>query len=368
MGAVKIVSFRVYKYAIPLNRPIEVHGLKLTNREGLIIQLKSDRDVDGFGEVAPLDGWSEESLNEAQAQVRELKASLTGCEVLPGAEKLEGKMNSWFEEMNLRPSVQFGIEMAILNLVASTENTPLFQSIAHAPSDHRDYTRVHALLDGTADEVARQAKKFKEDGFLDMKLKVRDSVDESADKVRAVNEVLHGEVLLHLDANQAWELEDAVRFGREIECSTVAYIEEPLKHVFQTPEFYQETLIPVALDESLMKLSFEEFKSMDGVDVLILKPTVLGGLERAWQYMQQARALGLAAVISSSFESGLGILTLANLASCTVRDQAAGLDTLKWFTQDLLEENVLIRHGKINIRQRPPRSEDINFELLKEIL
>lgn len=368
MGAVKIVSFRFYKYSLALHQPIYVHGLKLHKREGIIIHLKSDRDVDGFGEVAPLEGWNEESLNEAQAQVRELKAGLTGRDILPGVEKLDGKMRSWFEEMNLRPSVQFGMEMAVLNLTASTQNTPLFQSIAHAHGDHRDYTRVHALLDGTAEEVARQAKKFKEDGFMDMKLKVRGPVDESVDKVRAVNEVLRGEVLLHLDANQAWELQDAVRFGREIECSTVAYIEEPLKHVFQTPEFYQETLIPVALDESLMKLSFEEFKSMDGVDVLVLKPTALGGVEKTWQYMQQARALGLAAVISSSFESGLGILTLANLAGCTVRDQAAGLDTLKWFQQDLLKENVLIRHGKINIRQGPPREQDIDFNLLKEIV
>lgn len=364
----KIASFRFYKYVLPLNRPIEVHGLKLTRREGLVIHLKSERDTEGFGEVAPLDGWSEESLNDAQEQVRELRAALTGRDVLPGVEKLDGKMNSWFGEMNLRRSVQFGMEMAVLNLIASTKNTPLFQSVAHEHSGHRGYTRVHALLDGTPEEAARQAKKSMEDGFMDMKLKVRGSVDESADKVRAVNEVLRGEVLLHLDANQAWELEDAVRFGREIECSTVAYIEEPLKHVYQTPEFYQETLIPVALDESLLKLSVEEFKSLAGVDVLVLKPTALGGLEKAWQLMQQARALGLAAVISSSFESGLGILTLANLASCTVRDQAAGLDTLKWFEQDLLKENELIRRGKINIRQCPPRSEDINFEFLKEIL
>lgn len=365
MDVVKIASFRFYKYALPLNRPIEVHGLKLTKREGLVIHLKSERDTEGFGEVAPLDGWSEESLNDAQEQVRELRAALTGRDVLPGVEKLDGKMNSWFEEMNLRRSVQFGMEMAVLNLIAGARQSTLFQSVSHA--GRHDYVRVNALLDGTTEEVARQAEKFKEDGFMDMKLKVRGPVDESVEKVRAVNNVLQGEALLHLDANQAWELEEAVRFGREIECSAVAYIEEPLKHVYETPEFYRETMIPVALDESLAKLSFDEFKSMDGVDVIILKPALLGGIEKTWQYMRQAQSLGLSAVISSSFESGLGILTLANLASCTVRDQAAGLDTLKWFKQDLLKENVLIQHGKIDIRRRPPTEKDIDFNLLEEI-
>ncbi|MBI5149608.1 MAG: o-succinylbenzoate synthase [Candidatus Omnitrophica bacterium] len=363
----KIASFRVYQYALDLKQPIWVHGTQMTRREGFIIRLTSEQGADGFGEVVPLKGWSQESLNEARQQIRALRTNLAGRDIPSGVEKLAGKMRSWLpaDEMNLRPSVQFGMEMAVLNLIANVRNTRLFQLVAH--DGYHDHVRVSALLDGTLEEVQGQARKFKQEGFKDMKLKVRGPVEESAAKVKAVNDVLQGEVLLHLDANQAWEFEEAVRFGREIECSTVAYIEEPLKHVYQTPEFYQETMIPVALDESLAKLSFDEFKSMDGVDVLILKPTVLGGIEKTWQYMQQAQALGLSALISSSFESGLGILTLANLAGCTVRDQAAGLDTLKWFQQDLLKEKVLIRHGKIDIRRRSPQEEDIDFTLLKEI-
>ncbi|MBI5415228.1 MAG: o-succinylbenzoate synthase [Candidatus Omnitrophica bacterium] len=364
----KIASFRVYQYALDLKQPIWVHGVQMSRREGFVIRLTSEQETGGFGEVVPLKGWSEESLDEAREQIRAIRAKLVDRDIPPGVEKLEGKMRSWLpaDEMNLRPSVQFGMEMAVLNLIANARNTRLFQPVAHA--GYHDHVRVSALLDGTREEVQRQAREFKEEGFKDMKLKVRGPVDESAAKVKAVNDVLRGEVLLHLDANQAWELDEAVRFGREIECGAAAYIEEPLKHVYQTPEFYQETMIPVALDESLGKLSFDELKSMDGVDVLVLKPTVLGGIEKTWQFMQEAQALGLSALISSSFESGLGILTLANLAGCTVRDQAAGLDTLKWFRQDLLKEKVSIRHGKIDVRRRLPREEDIDFSLLQEIL
>lgn len=363
----KIASFRIYRYVLALKQPLYVHGINLTQREGFMVHLKSDQDAEGFGEIVPLEGWSEESLNEAREQILALKANWATRDIPPGVEKLEGKMRSWLpaEKMNLRPSVQCGMEMAVLSLIANVRHASLFQFVPGA--GRHEYVRVNALLDGTAGEVARQAEKFKEDGFTDMKLKVRGPVDESVEKVMAVNRVLRGEALLHLDANQAWELEEAVRFGREIECSAVAYIEEPLKHVYQTPEFYRETMIPVALDESLAKLSFDEFKSMDGVDVLILKPALLGGIEKTWQYMRQAQSLGISAVVSSSFESGLGILTLAQLAGCAAREQGAGLDTLKWFKQDLLKENVLIQHGKIDIRRRPPTEKDIDFNLLEEI-
>lgn len=364
MDPVRIGSVRLYTYRLALARPLFVNGVSLTHREGLIIQLTSEQGLEGFGEIVPLAGRSRENLKQARAQAERLKPQLVGQHVPSGAEHLNGKLESWLNALDLWPSVRFGVEMAALNLIANGRHAPFFRFVS---SDGHDCIRINALLDGSQEEVVRQAKQLKAEGFMHMKLKVKGSIHESADKVRAVNDVLEGHALLHLDANQAWELEEAIRFGREIECSAVAYIEEPLKHVYEAPEFYQETMIPVALDESLLKLSFDEFKAMDGVDVLILKPTVLGGIEKTWQMMQRAVALGLNAVVSSSFESGLGLLTLANLAGCTAHDYTAGLDTLKWFRQDLLKEKLVIQNGKIDISHRLIRRADIDFSLLQEI-
>ncbi len=364
MDPVKIGSVRLYTYSLELVRPLSIGGVRLTHRKGMIIHLTSEDGIDGFGEIIPLEGRSRESLRQAQAQAKRLKPQLVGQSIPSGAACLDGKLQAWLEAFDLWPSVRFGIEMAVLHLIANTRNTPLFQPIPH---NCHDYIRVHALLDGDRQEVVCQAQQLKAEGFADMKLKVNGSVQESADKVRAVNDILQGKALLHLDANQAWELEEAIRFGREIECSAVSYIEEPLKHVYNIPEFYQETLIPVALDESLSQLSFDEFKMMNGVDVVVLKPTVLGGIEKTWQMMQQATALGLNAVVSSSFESGLGLFTLGNLGGCAAHAYAVGLDTIKWFRQDLLKERLLIQHGKMDIRHRLIRHDDIDFSLLQEI-
>ena len=123
----------------------------------------------------------------------------------------------------------------------------------------------------------------------------------------------------------------------------------------------------MALDESLQHLNLKEIQSLEGVDVLILKPTILGGVEKIWQIMTHAKKFALEFVLSSSFESSLGILTLAQIAGSSARDYTAGLDTFKWFKQDLLKEKLVINHGKLNIKDRFIKSKDINFELLKEI-
>ncbi len=360
----KLTAFRSYRYALPFKRPIDIHGIAVSQREGLMIRLTCSGGVDGFGEVVPLAGWSRENLKEAYDQIQFLKSSLTGEHIPGGIERLGGKFESWLEGMQLGSSVRFGLEMAVLNLTANSNNVPLFKVISDVG---RGQVRINGLLQGTRYDVVREAKKLKEDGFTTVKLKVGGAVEGNIDKVNAVSEVLAGEVLLHLDANRSWDIEDAIKFGKGIDFGCVTYIEEPLKDIRQIPEFYKETLIPVALDESLLEMTFPDIQSIEGVDVVVVKPTLLGGIEKSVEIIQQARAVGLQTVVSSAFESGLGLLTLANLAGCTSRDDEAGLDTVKYFRQDLLKEKLVIQNGKIDVSQRLVREEDINFGLLEEV-
>lgn len=80
----------------------------------------------------------------------------------------------------------------------------------------------------------------------------------------------------------------------------------------------------------------------EGVAALVLKPAVLGGFERTAELAAWARQRGMLCVLSSSFESSLGVAQLAQLAAAF--DAAAGLAgstqhglaTLSWFAEDLL--------------------------------
>lgn len=80
----------------------------------------------------------------------------------------------------------------------------------------------------------------------------------------------------------------------------------------------------------------------EGVAALVLKPAVLGGFERTAGLAAWARQRGMLCVLSSSFESCLGVAQLAQFAAAL--DAAAGppggtqhgLATLSWFAEDLL--------------------------------
>ena len=83
----------------------------------------------------------------------------------------------------------------------------------------------------------------------------------------------------------------------------------------------------------------------EGVVALVLKPSVLGGFERTAELAAWAAQRGMRAVISSSFETSLGISQLAQLAAAVDATAAAGgaagatqhgLATAGWFAEDLL--------------------------------
>jgi len=360
----KITQIKIFKYSLPLNKPLYVGGKKLPKRDGLLIQLKSDQDIEGWGEIAPLPHLSQESLDDAFTEIKSLKTFLLSESIPEQVENLSGKFEDWLGAFHLKSSVQFGIEMAVLNLIADLNQEPFFKAVADTSHNH---IIINGLLQGSKAEVIHQATQLVEAGYKALKLKVDDNIDEAIAKVQAVNKIIEGRALLHLDANQSWDLNKAIKFSNEVGCAAVDYIEEPFSDTSQITDFYMKTTIPVALDESISHLKVKEISAIDGVNILVLKPTIIGGIENTWKFMKEAKRLAIKTIISSAFESSVGALTLANLAGCSSRDNWAGLDTLKWFKKDLLKEKLSFEKGRLDISSRLIHEADIDFDLLEEV-
>jgi O-succinylbenzoate synthase len=92
----------------------------------------------------------------------------------------------------------------------------------------------------------------------------------------------------------------------------------------------------------------------------------LGGIRNALKLICDARNNGLRSVISSSFESGIGIHALAHIAAGGGKDVTAGIDTLKYLKKDLLKKPLEFKDGKIDVSRNILES-DICFDDLREI-
>ncbi|MCP4213794.1 MAG: o-succinylbenzoate synthase [bacterium] len=336
---IKKDNIALQRYSVPFKAPVRIGKKLLANREGLLIDLDCAEGFYGHGEVAPLEGFSGETLDDAEEQMRGLLANIQVAQIHLDSD-FPDKDCDWLKELSafhdgtLFPSVRFGLETAFINLLENKYQR-LFQTVLS--SNPKAVVPVNALLQtgGGERDVEESLGRLLADGFTTIKIKVgRNTLAEDIRIINRATALLPEGARLRLDANRLWSLPDAFRFAENIDTpSAIEYIEEPVAG--NLPEllslFFQETGIRTALDESLSEVEPEGLEVPDGVAALVLKPTILGGIQRTLRFIEQARDRGLAPVISSCFEVGPGFDMLRKLAaSIDFCDTASGLDTMKY--------------------------------------
>ena len=341
----RIEGFDLYRYEARLKDPIKLKGATLHRREGVLVRLTADDGSEGWGEAAPLPGFSTEGLDDATQQLRAMAAPLTGSEMPANLSLLHYPPLS--ELGHLAPSARFGLELALLNLAVAFQVKTLPELLTDRP---QDTIPVNGLLSGSREDVFASALSMREGGYGAVKLKIgRREVAEDVEAVRGVAEILGDGVSLRLDTNRAWGFDEAVRVAEGISGVRIAYVEEPLAEPSRLADLARGWGLPVALDESLVGMPPGGLAGHPYAGAVVLKPTLLGGVSRALRFANEAKALGMAPVVSSSYEAGVGTGALVALASA-VGWEPAGLDTYRALAEDVLESPLPLPAPRVDVR------------------
>ena len=362
----KVVAIYALRYDLPLVSPMKLAKEVISSRQGFIICLESEESFIGYGEIAPLPGLHNEDIKEALRQLNRIKPELINSKIPEDIMMLKGGFGRWLGKYNLVPTVRFGIEMAVLDLCAKAEDKALYKLLSK--SSHR-IVPVNGLISGDPEQIRERALKLVGEGYETLKIKVgRLPLASDIMAVRSVCEALGDGVKIRLDANRSWSLADALRFCKSVSKYNIDYIEEPVGKPEELTKFCEDSGMPVALDESLCRAEPKKLKLPRGVKALILKPCVLGGLERTAEFVMYAKAYGLIPVISSAFYSGLTLCALAQFAAAYLHPNVAvGLDTYKLLGEDLLGKRFSTNIGCVDAQKAYCWSKTIRFDLLNPI-
>jgi O-succinylbenzoate synthase len=361
---VNLAGFDLYRYGLPLRRPLALKGATLRCREGLLLRLTGEDDSEGWGEISPLPGLSEESLDEAAVQLRRLAGGLLGHLLTDDLIDPDGAFVRQLEHIAPAPSVRFGLELAIWNLYATFSGKVLPELVASQP---RESVPVNGLLSGPPDEVLEGARRMRNTGYEAIKLKVgARTVARDVRVVRALGEELGEAVSVRLDANRAWGYEEAAEFASGV--ARFEYVEEPLADPARMSDLAREFGVPVALDESLVGMEPEELEERRYARAVVLKPTLLGGISRTLRMAERALRLGMKPVVSSAYESGVGTAALVALAAgIGERPVPAGLDTYRALAGDVLDSALALPAPSIDVGETAVASRAVDVSKLQEL-
>lgn len=178
-------------------------------------------------------------------------------------------------------------------------------------------------------------------------------VDDLA-RVRAVREVLGAEGRVRLDANAAWNVDEAEHALRLLASFDLEYVEQPCASVGELEELrarVQDLRIPIAADESIRRARDPDAAARV-VDIVIVKAAPLGGIGAALGLVER---LGKPAVVSSALDTSVGLSMGAHLAAALPElPHDCGLGTAALLAADVTDDPLLPEDGQIPVRRIMP--------------
>jgi o-succinylbenzoate synthase len=192
-------------------------------------------------------------------------------------------------------------------------------------------------------------------GTVKMKVGMEGSIEELRQRVRAVREAIGPEVRLRLDANGAWTPEEAPTWLRSIWDYDIEFAEQPIPAstgAAALAGLRAQCPVPIAADDSVTSLdAARALLDAKAVDVLVVKPSRVGGWAVACDIMELASRAGVPVVMSTLFETGVGISVALLLAAQLPEGPAHGLATAEILESDLLTQPLEIVDGQMLVPQ-----------------
>jgi len=173
------------------------------------------------------------------------------------------------------------IDTALWDLRCVKASLPLHLLAGGAQDRVRLYTTEGGWLHLDKGALVEDALRAKESGFAGAKLKIGRPVHEDVDRLQAVRAAVGQGFEIFTDANQAFNVDEAVRRARRYEELDIGWLEEPLTaddlngHI----RLCQSTSIPVAIGESLYSpLHFREYLQHDACSIVQVDVARIGGI------------------------------------------------------------------------------------------
>jgi L-Ala-D/L-Glu epimerase len=285
----------------------------------VLVRITDDRGRVGLGEASVTSVWSGETQAGTLALIREVLTPL-----LIGADPFD---TEWIARRMDRAAFansfsKAAVEMALLDLQGQTLGVPVYKLLGGRDPEAGGI-RLKFVV-GAVEPVlaAERARRMVERGWTAIKVKVGRGAHprEDVERLRAVRDAIGPAVMLLVDANGGYTVEQAVWAAARFEKQEVALFEQPTRrgdHVAMAA-VRKRSGIPIMADESVFTPQDAlEVIRHDAADVLSLYPGKHGGVRATQAIAKIAESAGVICTIGSNLEREVATAAMAHVTVCT---------------------------------------------------
>ena len=312
----------------------------------LKLAFNENPSIVGIGECAPLIGLSidylpnfENILNNICRQISILK----NIEI----EDIHNIVSVDF------PSVRFGLETALLDL--QNNGKRIIFNTAFSVNNKPIIINGLIWMGDKATMVKRIAEKVQE-GFNTLKLKIGAiDFDEECEILDAIREKYANDLVIRLDANGAFNPDEALTKLNRLSKYNIHSIEQPIMagQIDEMKALCATSPIPIALDEELIGVCDENKQALIEKikpQFIILKPTLLGGFFACNKWIEIAEKYKIDWWLTSALESNIGLNAVSQYAATFSNNLPQGLGTGQLYENNI-GSPLEIKDGKLFYNQ-----------------
>lgn len=364
--SLRLASVEVIPYALPFREPYVTARGTLTQREMVLLRLRTDEGLVGLGEAVPLSLRGGAGLEQVVRELREVDRSEALHELVRRCSFEVTSVAEIDPRLQLSPPACSAVMGAVYDLYDKLLHQ---QRPGSAPGGvDRDPIECNAtLVAGAPEKVAEDALAWAAEGYSTFKLKLGGGQDVA--QVRAVREALGPEAAIRVDANASWSLQAATRILGEIAPYEIELVEQPVATMEEAAELARLTSIPLCGDESIASAEDARLAAeLDAFAVTGVKLCKVGGFF-------EGMAIGevLPAYVTSALDGPVGISYGASLAAGLDPAEylpprpryAHGLATQRLFASTIASVECELRGGHLHPPPGPGRGVEIDEDALE---
>lgn len=346
MRSITIKDIKLHTLAMPYVERLRTSFGEEPFKTAILVALTTDDGIVGWGECSAeiKPGYSSETMGTALHVLSEFLIPALLGKTLDSATQVPSLLSA----TRGHPMAKHALEAAVWDALAKANDQSLAAAFsAHLPGGHtpKGYATVGVSIGikPTVEDTLDVIRKRLAQGYLRIKLKIKPGWD--VELARGVRRELP-DVVLMLDANSAYTLEDAPHL-QELDAFNLLMLEQPLGYtdIYEHSKLQPQLQTPICLDESILSVDDARLAlDLGACRIINLKPARVSGYTESLEIYKLCVEREVPLWIGGLLETGIGRaanLAFASLPGVTLPCDISATD--RYFNPDITEPPFAIR-------------------------
>jgi L-Ala-D/L-Glu epimerase len=360
-----ISQVTLYKLFIPLKEPFIISLGPIYNAENIVLQIRTKEGITGFGECSPFMSINGESMDTCFVVGQYFAKLLQGKNALA----IEERVADMDRLIYGNSSIKSAFDIALYDIASQHAGLPLYKFLGG--ENNKTIITDYTVSIGDPGKMAADAVKIKEQGYPAIKVKLGKDGKKDVERMKAIRAAVGNDIPLRIDANQGWELDEAIETLKALGPLNIQHCEEPIARwdYMSLPKVKQASPIPIMADESCGdEHDAKRLMDLDACSYLNIKLGKAGGIFKALKIVALAKEKNMHLQVGAFMESRLAMTAFAHFSLCSPLIEHFDFDTALMFKEDPVSGGIVYeKNGVVKVPEMTGLGATVNEAWLNKM-